>query len=307
MPTKTHASPDPLLAQRGGSGPLSPRLDLIRQAIGPASFLIDVGTDHALLPLAWLGEHPSARALGIDRGEKPLAQAAQNKAASPAGARLQLRLQSGLGALCPPPAAALSISGMGGHSIRDILQNAVAVRQHHFSHIVLGPNDRFDVVRGTLAELNWRICAEDALWERGRFYPLIQASSASQAPWDKASEGTKFCATPAPDPKASAPGPGPPPSLASSLDETKPALDPLALRFGPYLLSDAHPALARWLHLQALRLDQIQARLGPKRTTPQLIANFDAIKIAWAQYFKIRYGELLTPRGLTDAPSTEHT
>lgn len=290
MDAGSHQTPDTDArgAQPTGPGALSPRLQAMRQAIGPAPFLIDVGTDHARLPLAWLDAHPNAKALGIDQCQKPLVGAAKHRDASPSGARLELRLQAGLGELRPPTGAALSISGMGGRSIQDILYGATAVRQHQLARIVLGPNDRFDAVRHSLSALGWRICAEQALWERERFYPIIQAAPAPHAQQAGATHSSK----PTQDSKHPSQAPCPNTSIA--------------LEFGPHLLSCAHPALAKWLHRQALRLHQIQVRLGPKRTAPELIDNLETIKSAWAQYFKNQYGELLAPDRLTQAPGNEH-
>lgn len=254
--------------ERKKSWTLSPRLDAMRRWVGAAPYLVDVGTDHALLPLAWLAQHPQAKALGIDQAQLPLQRAEQNRKRCPPGHRLELRLQSGLGSLAPPPQAVLSISGMGGLSIQAILSDAVCVRCHQLARVVLSPNDRFDAVRASLIELGWRICAEDALWDRGRFYPII-------------------CAQPARAP------------------ELKPC--PLALAFGPELLGNQHPALATWLHLQALRLAQIQARLAPNPAPKPLVHNLRAIESAWAQYFKNRYGELESPQRLTVPPTTKQT
>lgn len=233
--------------------------------VGPASFLVDVGTDHALLPLAWLSLQPEARALGVDRAQQPLLGAAQNRECSPAGARLELRQHVGLGELSVPEDAVLSVSGMGGVSIQEILHGALAVRQHQLSRIVLGPNDRCDAVRAALRDLGWQISKEDALWDRGRFYPVIQATPAGEKPQ---------------------------------------ILELLDLRFGPHLLRNAHPALATWLHRQALRLGQIRAQLAPKCPPPELKNSLKTITAAWAQYFQDRYGELLNPHGLTAPPST---
>lgn len=247
---------------------LSPRLQTVGRCIGAASYLIDVGTDHALLPLAWLEQHPRARALGIDQAQQPLEGAEQNRQRSAAAQRLDLRLQSGLADLHPPENSVLSICGMGGRSIQQILGDAIAVRQHQLSRMVLSPNDRPDVVRATLIELGWAICAEDALWDHGRFYPVISARKAK--------------------------------------DQAQ-ALDPLSLRFGPHLLANQHPALATWLVLQAQRLNKIQVRLAPKAPPKELVANLEELHAAWARYFEARHGALFNPRGLTVPPTTKHT
>lgn len=147
----------------------------MRDAIGSAPLLIDVGTDHALLPLGWLAAHPEGLAIGIDRAEMPLARAREHRNASDCGDRLELRLQDGLGELCPPLPAVISMSGMGGITIAQIL-----ARAHHLGHarirrIVVVPNDRAFELRTRMVALGLALLDERGLWDRGRFYPVIVA------------------------------------------------------------------------------------------------------------------------------------
>lgn len=225
--------------------------------IKDAPLLIDVGTDHALLPLAWLAEHPASRAIGIDRGEMPLGRAELNRAQSPDAARLQLRLQDGLGEWIPDTAGAvLSISGMGGITMSGILERARAVREQRLARLVLGPNDRFFELRQTLQSLGWQIRHESACWERKRFYPVVTARP--RAPQD------------------------------ALLDETE-------LRYGPCLLRQAHPGLAQWLVLQHQRLCKI-ATQSHSEAPPQLQAQIQSIRGAWNHYFLDQEGPLSPPR-----------
>lgn len=251
MPTDSRA-PEP---KTTGCSALSPRLRTVCRALGAAPLLVDVGTDHALLPLAWLAEHPQSQALGIDRAQSPLDSARIHRAQSPHGDRLELRLQEGLGTLEPPQGAALSVCGMGGVTIAQILKASVAVQRKAPLHLVLAPNDHAFELRQCLYSLGWTLHNEEACWDRGRYYSILIARPATQHP---------------------AP------------------FDPLHLQFGPHLLEQAHPALARWLHAQHARWSAIQnarAQAGSPHAPPEHLA----IQEAWTRYFAQHWGPISAP------------
>lgn len=231
---------------------LSARLELVCQSLGPGPLLVDVGTDHALLPLAWLARHPTGRAIGIDRAKAPLARAKEHRAHSAAASRLELWLQDGLGDGCLEPAPLVSICGMGGRSIAKILRHSTAVQQHRVQRLVLGPNDHAKALRIALFELGYGLSDEQACWDRAQYYPLLIATPAA---------------------------PGPP-------------LPEAALRFGPHLLTRAHPALARWLAAQHRRLSRIEQARAPALLTPAQRHTLDLIGESWIQHFLTPYGEI---------------
>lgn len=250
MPTDSRA-PEP----KTGCNALSPRLRTVCQALGAAPLLVDVGTDHGLLPLAWLHEHPQSHAIGIDRSPSPLERARIHRAQSPIGERLELRLQDGLGSLEPPQASAISICGMGGSSIARILKASVAVQRKAPLRLVLAPNDRVFELRQHLYSLGWSLQSEDACWDRGRYYPVLIAEPAPAHP---------------------------------------PRLDPLHMQFGPHLLEQAHPALARWLHTQHARWSAIQ-NARAKADSPSTPLEPIAIQEAWTRYFAQHWGPITAP------------
>lgn len=232
--------------------PPSLRLATLQRAIGAAPLLIDIGTDHAHLPLSWLAEHPRARALGIDRSELPLARARLHRRSCPQGERLILRCQDGLGDLLPPSPAAVSMSGLGGLNMAQILERSETLPHPHFRRLVLAPNDRPQELRTTLFRLGWSIVDEDACWERDHFYPVIIAAR---------------------------PGAAAPP------------MDVLQLRFGPKLLEKGHPALARWLCTQGRRLHTICLQRAPLRAPQAIVEQLLAVRRAYRKYFASPLGE----------------
>ena len=101
---------------------LTPRLACLAALVPPGARLADVGTDHGKLPIALLRAGRVASAIGSDIGAGPLEHAARNAAEH--GAALSLRLAPGLDAVQPDECDTVSIAGMGGQTIADILRAA---------------------------------------------------------------------------------------------------------------------------------------------------------------------------------------
>ena len=101
---------------------LTPRLACLAALVPPGARLADVGTDHGKLPISLLLESRIAQAIGSDIGAGPLAHAARN--AEEHGVSLSLRLAPGLDAVRPEECDTVSIAGMGGQTIAEILQAA---------------------------------------------------------------------------------------------------------------------------------------------------------------------------------------
>ena len=101
---------------------LSPRLACLAALVPNGARLADVGTDHGKLPIALLREGRIAAAIASDISEGPLAHAAQN--AWEHGVSLSLRLAADLDAVTPEECDTVSIAGMGGETIAEILSAA---------------------------------------------------------------------------------------------------------------------------------------------------------------------------------------
>ena len=101
---------------------LTPRLACLAALVPYGARLADVGTDHGKLPISLLLAGRIVCAIGSDIGAGPLAHAAQN--AREHGVTLSLRRAPGLDAVRPSECDTVSIAGMGGQTIAQILQNA---------------------------------------------------------------------------------------------------------------------------------------------------------------------------------------
>ena len=103
---------------------LTPRLQAIADQIVSGARRADIGTDHAHLPI-WLMEHGGiASAVASDIRDGPLARAEENAAKHGCLDRISLRLGAGLDKVRPEECDVISIAGMGGETIVDILAAA---------------------------------------------------------------------------------------------------------------------------------------------------------------------------------------
>ena len=101
---------------------LTPRLACIASLVPQGARLADIGTDHGKLPITLLMQNHVSGAIGSDLREGPLAHAERN--AQEHHVTLPLRLAAGLDGISPEECDTVSIAGMGGQTIAEILENA---------------------------------------------------------------------------------------------------------------------------------------------------------------------------------------
>lgn len=101
---------------------LTPRLACIASLVPEGAYLADIGTDHGKLPISLLRAERIAAAIASDINRGPLEHAERNAAAY--GIGLSLRLAPGLDAVHEDECDTITIAGMGGQTIIEILAAA---------------------------------------------------------------------------------------------------------------------------------------------------------------------------------------
>ena len=111
---------------RGVTGGLTlpPRLRTIADLVPPGARLVDVGTDHAYLPVWLLSHGKIASAIASDVVPGPLDRARQTAEKYGLTGRMDFRLCDGLSGVAPEEVDAVVIAGMGGETIAAILEAA---------------------------------------------------------------------------------------------------------------------------------------------------------------------------------------
>lgn len=221
---------------------LSNRLLTIANYVTPNNRVADIGSDHALLPVYLLqtGICPFAVAGELNAG--PLLAA--KKQASDAGLtnKLDVRQGNGLAVLHPGETDTVTIAGMGGSLMRDILESGFADgKLQGVTELVLQPNVGEDVVRDWLLNKGWCLSDESILEEDGKIYEVLRATwredaqAVNESLYDGAFLGLPW--------------------------ETS-VLKSILIRMGPHLLRSPSAALIKKWQLELQKLQRISDQLS---------------------------------------------
>ena len=146
---------------------LSPRLRRIAAFVPQGSTVVDVGTDHAYLPIWLLQEGLSERAYATDLRPGPLTRAREDARRCGVGERLTLWLCDGL-ALCPPEDVdTVILAGMGGETMRGILERAPWALE---KRLILQPQTKLPELRRWLAARGLAVLDAALADDAGRIY-----------------------------------------------------------------------------------------------------------------------------------------
>jgi len=152
---------------------LSNRLNLVASFVPAGARLLDVGSDHAYLPIALLKEGKIEAAIAGEVVEGPYQSALQNVADNGLEDKIEVRLANGLAAFEPADCiSCITIAGMGGRLIADILAAGLEKLANVY-RLVLQPNNREDELRDWLVDHDFRIVDEAILEENEKFYEIL--------------------------------------------------------------------------------------------------------------------------------------
>lgn len=137
--------------------------------------VVDVGTDHAYLPVQLVREGKCPSAIACDLRQGPLDNARKHVEEAGLSDRIELRLGNGLAPIEPEEAEDICICGMGGELIAEILDAARWV-QDPGKHLVLQPMTAADDLRRYLAENGFSVDREELVRDAGRLYTLLSVT-----------------------------------------------------------------------------------------------------------------------------------
>ena len=147
--------------------------------VRPGALFADIGTDHAYLPLHLLDCGRITRAIAADIGAGPLARARAHIAASGYADRVETVQTNGLQGLENRGLTDITICGMGGELIVDILSAAPFIRTGDV-RLILQPMTRAAVLRRYLADEGFAILGERPCRAAGRVYSCLCATFSGQ-------------------------------------------------------------------------------------------------------------------------------
>lgn len=163
---------------------LSLRLHAIANLVPEGTRVIDVGTDHAMIPvwLAQTGRSPQIWASDIRPG--PLDSARKLIDQTDTGDRVQTRMTNGLSGFGPEDADTIIIAGMGGETMVNIL--AAAPWTNNGTLLILEPQSKQTVLRRWLLENGFSISHEQLVKDSNRIYPIFLAKAGKPEPYSEA-------------------------------------------------------------------------------------------------------------------------
>ena len=151
---------------------LDARLSLAYDLYDPCELAADIGTDHAHLPAALLQRGRCQRMILTDLSESALCNARNEMIRCRLMDRVSLRAGDGLAPLSEA-CGMISVTGMGGRTIRDILLEGKEKLQG--ASLVLSAHTDLPLIREAVQEIGYHLDREEPCFCAGRFYLVLRA------------------------------------------------------------------------------------------------------------------------------------
>lgn len=159
---------------REGIAALSMRLKTLADMVTPGNRLVDVGCDHGFLSIYLVQTGICPRAIAMDVRSGPLAGARRHVEEYGLGDYIDLRLSDGLQACRAGEADTLVCAGMGGRLMERILAEGMD-RAAKLREVILQPQSEIPRFRAFLRGAGFRVTAESAVCEEGKYYFAMKA------------------------------------------------------------------------------------------------------------------------------------
>lgn len=157
---------------------LSARLSAVAEYVPQDARVIDVGTDHAMLPVWLIQTGRASHVWAADIHAGPLEGAARLIRETNTGEQIRLRQTDGLSGFSREDGDTVVIAGMGGETMVSILSAAPWL--HSGVLLILEPQSKQDVLRRWLISNGFSIITERLVRDAGHLYPILTAASGSE-------------------------------------------------------------------------------------------------------------------------------
>lgn len=148
---------------------LSKRLLMVADMVRQGSVVADIGTDHAYLPVYLIQKGVCPRAIAADLREMPLKNAEETVKENSLSDRITLILSDGLDNLPENSADDITLAGMGGDLISDILSRIEWIKNSDI-RIIAQPQTHSEKVRRFFIDNGFKIIKEAACIDDNRNY-----------------------------------------------------------------------------------------------------------------------------------------
>lgn len=151
---------------------LSRRLQSIFNMVDSCDQLCDVGSDHALLPIALLNQEKIKKAVIVEIAEKPLQKARLECVKQGLLANVEFFLSDGLKQV-PVHVKNVVCAGMGFDTIAHIINQSMDIFQE-CDQIILQSNTKIEELRKFMSQKNFTCIKEEFIYDRKRFYFILK-------------------------------------------------------------------------------------------------------------------------------------
>ena len=159
---------------------LGSRLQGIANYVLPNKVFADIGTDHAYLPIYLIKNGIVKKAIAGDYNQGPYEAAQKAVLNYNLAGKIEVRLGNGLTVLAEGEADIVTIAGMGGTTIVEILSAKLNLAQQ-VQRLILQPMNNAQGVRLWLSQNSFKIVAEDLVLDEGKLYEIIVAEKGIEA------------------------------------------------------------------------------------------------------------------------------
>lgn len=152
---------------------LTDRLQKVADLVPASQCMADIGTDHGYLPMYLVEKGIVESAIACDIHKGPLERAQEHLLSFPAREKISLRLGGGLSPLHQGEVDGVTICGMGGLMIRQILkEEAEKAKALHW--MVLQPQNHVAELKQFLSENHFLIEKEVLSLDGGQLYEILK-------------------------------------------------------------------------------------------------------------------------------------
>lgn len=166
---------------------ISDRLRTVAHMCEKGAVVADIGTDHGYLPIYLVQEGIAASAIAMDLRKGPLDKAKKHIRDNCLEDRIQTRLSDGLEKLSANEADIITICGMGGRLIADIVTKGMNVITQNTT-LIVSPQSEVGDFRHFLVSQGFEIEDEQMLKEDGKYYFIIKCRKSEESVCSEFSE-----------------------------------------------------------------------------------------------------------------------